>query len=118
MSIPVFNPPQPPGVGLQKKREIKIQKADFGDGYTQSALEGINPIRKVLDLEWPVLSADDCKAIMDFLDAQAGVTPFAYQLPGESSPTHYTCETYAEYHNGAGLCKVTATFRQSFALVS
>ncbi|WP_051955974.1 phage tail protein [Beijerinckia mobilis] len=116
MTLPTFNPPTEPTIGLENKPEIKLLKADFGDGYTQSSPDGLNHIRKVINLTWDVLYQDDCAEILNFFNERAGYLPFYYQLPDETQPTKYTCEEWSDKYIQADYRSVAATFRQSFTL--
>lgn len=115
MSFPVFNPPVPPAVGAKIKREIKLLKAEFGDGYTSITRDGVNHIRRSYELEWPVLTEAESNAIVAFLEARGGDETFWFSL-GARDPMKVTCDTWEETENSAGKFAITATFRQSFAI--
>lgn len=117
MTLATFNPTPAPSIGASKKREFKVLEAEFGDGYAQAAGAGMNYIRKVLELEWSVLTASQAAAISSFFEAQAGVTPFFYTPPGESSALKFTCREWSETYNQAGFVSIRATLRQSFNIV-
>ncbi|WP_036264416.1 phage tail protein [Methylocapsa aurea] len=116
MPIQTFNPPVKPSAGLRSKPEIKIAKASFGDGYTQSSPDGINYVRQVVELTWDVLTASQASSITTFFSSQGGYLSFLYQIPGDSMQIKYTCDDWSDTHLSNGLHKITATFRQSFNL--
>lgn len=116
MSIPTFIPPLAPSPGLRSRPEIKLLKAEFGDGYTQTTRAGINHMRKVDSLQWDVLTPDQAKIILDFLEERGGDRPFLYLRTGDTDPTRMTCDEWQETVNAKGYRTVTATFRQSFML--
>jgi phage-related protein len=115
MTIPVFDPPIPPAVGAKIKREVKLLRADFGDGFSQIARDGTNHIRKSYDLEWPVLTEAQADQIVDFLEARGGDEMFWYSL-GNKPAIKMTCDQWEEAQNSGGHFSVTATFKQSFSL--
>ena len=113
MSVPTFIPPIDPSPGIADKPEIKVQKADFGDGYTQSSRQ-LNNVRRVLSLKWDVLDADEASTILGFFAAQGGTDAFFYKVPGETTPILVTCEEWSDERAVRGYRAVSATFRQSF----
>lgn len=114
MTIPTLTPPFSPSVGLQDKPELKILKAEFGDGYSQPTPDGINHIRRTLTATWEGLEQDEKDAIISFLVERQGTQPFLYALPGEATPTRYTCADWSTTAIDAGLFTLNATFRQDF----
>lgn len=109
-----FVPPRPPDGGTQDKPEWKVLKAEFGDGYTQMAPDGINPIRRVLSLTWSYLTPSQSNPMVAFLQAHIGQT-FLYS-PTDEAPEKWTCEDYTDKRENGGLRTLSITFRQSFNL--
>lgn len=116
MTTPTFIPPIQPSPGTSQKPKLKIRKTEFGDGYTQYSPDGLNHMRKIIDLEWPVLSQTEAQAIIGFLETQGGYLPFHYTIPGEATPTKWTCDTWEDIRIDGGFRKISATFEQSFNL--
>lgn len=118
MTIPTFVPPRNPDVGIGRQPEVKLLEADFGDGYTQVAGDGINNIRDVVTLKWSGLSQAEADAMFAFWTSQGGgVNPFYYTLPGQTTPTKWTWKDYNQSWSGSGVATtytIQATFRQSF----
>ena len=112
MSIPTFTPPIAPSPGYRKRPEIRILRAEFGDGYTQTARDGLNHIRKVDILRWDVLTPEQADQITGFLEERGGDLPFLYTRPGDTAPTKFTCAEWDETVNQRGYRTITATFRQ------
>lgn len=117
MSLDTFNPPIAPSPGSSQKPEMKILRADFGDGYSQSAGDGMNHVRKVFDLKWDALTDDQAATIEAFLERHGGTKPFRYQHPRASAPLKVTCEEWERTDNANNLCGFRAVLRQSFMLV-
>ena len=119
MSITTFTPPIPPVVGgYQNKPEIKLLRADFGDGYSQAAPDGLNHIRKVVSLRWEYLTKAQADTVVAFFVARGGYDPFLFTEPGSASPLQWTCDDWSDTQNEKGYRSISATFRQSFNRVS
>lgn len=94
MTIPTFNPPVAPSPGTRRSQEIKILAASFGDGYEQVQADGLNHIRKSVELRWDALTLPEMDAIMSFFEEQQGFRPFWYQPYGFSAPPRWTCREF------------------------
>jgi phage-related protein len=118
MTLATFTPPIQPSVGATNKPKVKILKADFGDGYSQSAADGVNNIRAEFSLTWEVLTSTDADTIEGFLTTQGGYQPFYWSAPGKTTAQKWTCETWERTFNRAGWVSIKATLTQSFNLAS
>ncbi|KAB0679521.1 phage tail protein [Aureimonas leprariae] len=116
MTLPTFDPAVEPTVGITDTPEIKILKADFGDGYTQATAAGLNHIRNVREMTWDALYKSERDPIIAFFRERGGYQPFWFKLDDEASPTRYTCEKWSEERISGGFFKISATFRQCFTL--
>lgn len=116
MALQIFTPAVPPSPGTTDKPEFKVLRADFGDGYSAAAPNGLNSVRRVLSLAWDTLLPEQARAITGFLQARAGAEAFFYTPSDEQAPVRWTCEDYTDKRGEGGLRTVTATFRQSFNL--
>jgi phage-related protein len=111
MPFNTFTPPVQQGPGSKMAPEVKILSANFGDSYTQEAPDGINNVRMVATLNWPVLLEDQAQAIFDFFVAQKGSIPFYYALR-DGVTRKWTCKEFDRLWDTPNT--VTATFRESF----
>lgn len=143
MSTPEFKPPMTPSIGVVRKPEIKLLRAEFGDGYTQTAANGMNHIREVLQLRWDVLTKDEADEIEGFLRERGGWQSFTYRLPYaereraflepgdegyvanidrqrdatyERPAMKFTCDDWQITQSAAFHYAIDATFRQDFSL--
>lgn len=86
--------------------------AKFGDGYSQVAGDGINPISE----SWPVQivgGREEIKAAIAFLKRHTGVRSFLWTPPlGEEG--FYEAASYSPTHLGGDVYTVSATFEQVF----
>lgn len=118
MALETFTPPVSPSVGLSEEPEIKLYKAEFGDGYTQTTAAGLNHIRSVRSVTWEVLTEDQHRSIKDFLHAHGGYRPFRYQFHGDAAPIKWTVEKWRSQWIPGGYYRLEAEFRQSFTIAS
>ncbi len=89
-------------------------ESQFGDGYTQRLGAGLNAVRGTIPMAWDVLPQAQATAIEQFLAARAGVESFLYQMPDETSPRKFTCQSWTTGWAGPALRSVSAEFRQEF----
>jgi phage-related protein len=118
MSLDTFNPPIPPSPGTERGQTVAILKAEFGDGYTGRIPDGLNHIRRTLQLKWELLTPAHAKAITDFMLAHKGTTPFLYTPSDEDTPVQWTCEEWDDTGADSGFRSVTAKLEQDFSLVA
>lgn len=118
MPLPTFIPPIAPSPGTTDKPEFKVLTADFGEGYTQSAGDGVNNVRRVLSLTWETLLPAQAAVITDFIKARRGFGIFYYTPSNETKALKWTCNDFSDKRGEGGLRTVSATFRQSFNLAT
>ncbi|HCW18356.1 phage tail protein [Achromobacter sp.] len=101
-----------PRVNAQGAVKFRVLTAGFGDGYTQTAADGIN--NKVQS--WPlqfVGKEATVAPIAAFLDRHAGYRSFLWTPPlGQEG--YYTASEYQVVALGGGAYTVSATFQQVF----
>lgn len=93
-------------------KTFRVLTAQFGDGYKQTAADGINNASQA----WPLTFTGQASAITpirDFLDARAGWQAF-YWTPPLGTQGFYKCATYDLKQVGRDVWQVSATFEQSF----
>jgi len=118
MALNTFNPDPPPSPGTDLKRKPKLLKADFGDGYTQAAADGINWIKGTLTLTWDNLTLSQAVAIDNFFIAQGGYIPFYYTPSDDTAPMKWTCEDWSVKRGQGGIRTITATLTQNFSTLT
>jgi phage-related protein len=92
---------------------FKTLSAVFGDGYEQTAEDGINNVRQ----NWPLTFTgveDVIQDMQDFLNRHRGVKPFYFTPPLKPAglyraPTEYTLSPV-----GGDMYTLTVTFKQVF----
>lgn len=117
MTLATFTPPRAPSPGTSYKAKPKILKADFGDGYSQSAADGTNWIKSTVSLTWEALTPTEEQSIVTFLRTQGGYIPFWYQLSDAPASQRWLCEEWQVERGQGGLRKVSATFTEFFGVL-
>lgn len=92
--MPTFSPPLDPAVGSSKPVETRVLRANFGDGYTQRAADGLNVIIRKPKLKFDGLTEAQADTIEAFLEAREGHENFDYTLPNESTSRKFICQTW------------------------
>jgi phage-related protein len=92
--------------------KFAVLTAQFGDGYEQTAADGINNRSQ----SWSVTirgPAAQVTPARDFLDARAGAQSF-FWTPPLGVQGYYKCTEYEPHHLGVSNWEITATFKQVF----
>lgn len=90
----------------------RVNRAQFGDGYSQAVPDGINHTTQ----EWPLTFAGheaDMQALVDFLAAHVGRSFQWKPLLGPIAL--WQCDSWQPKDEGGGWFTVTATFQQTFS---
>jgi phage-related protein len=95
MAFLTFAPTVAPSSGGSIKPQIKLLKAEFGDGYSQAVPDGINYIRKMVELKWDGLTLAQKDYIEGFFETHGGYKTFLYQPFGISSLKKWTCSEWS-----------------------
>jgi len=102
-----------PTYGASKSSAPVVNTVQFGSGYEQRVVFGINQNPKVWELTWNV-SETDADTIEAFLDARAGQQNFDWTPPGETTAYKWVCSTWSKSIPYLNRATITATFRQVF----
>lgn len=95
---------------------LLTRDAQFGDGYEQSVVDGINNRSSSFSLAF-IGDATKITAILAFLDDHAGATPFLWTPPLRSQLL-FKCKTYTEPTKDGNVYSISATFDQTFDTTS
>jgi len=88
-----------------------VRRAAFGDGYSQSVPDGINPISRSYQLTFTG-PEEQMKQITAFIDAHIGRS-FIW-TPRIGAQGFYQCDGYSDRGEGGSMLSISATFQQSF----
>ncbi|MHC1728581.1 MAG: phage tail protein [Syntrophobacteraceae bacterium] len=102
--------------GSSLDEEARILENKFGDGYTQTAADGINNIDATLPMKWEWITSAEADTLIAFFRAKAGTTPFKYKIPTEPAAWVWKCKKWSRDTDKCGLTSVNATFERRFDL--
>lgn len=102
-----------PTYGAQKTSQPAVRKVQFGDGYSQRLVFGLNQNPKTWSLTWEV-SETDADTIENFLDARGGAESFDWTPPDTGTSYKWICEQWNKTIPYLNRATITATFVQVF----
>jgi phage-related protein len=114
-----FNPSVTPQTsGTNRTSSAAVNTAQFGDGYSQRARDGINSISRSLVLNWDYLTFDEAADLDSFFESHGGDEAFLYWVAGDSAQRMWTCAGWRNgYEYGVG-GSYSATLKEVFDIVS
>ncbi|MEN6621495.1 MAG: phage tail protein [Smithella sp.] len=112
-----FEPPLKPTYGTTANLEPRILRAEFGDGYSQRAADGLNTNPIKVTLNFDALSVAQADQVFNFLQARAGWDSFYYTLPRETTPRLFICPKFSRQYVLPDTDAITAEFEEVFDLV-
>lgn len=95
MTLPTFSPIVAPSPGTRVAPKLSLLEAEFGDGYTQSAPNGLNHRKETMTLRWDGLTEAQFIALRDFFRERGGYKSFYYQPRGEAQPMKWRCKDWS-----------------------
>ena len=107
-------PDIPPSYQSNKRTDFATLTANFGEGYTQRARDGLNSLRRAWSLVWNNLSNADTDTIVNFLNAHQGDEAFHWNDPITNTNELVTCSFYTETYNSYNATSISATFTEQF----
>lgn len=114
MSYPVFDWAESPGAQLSE--QPRVLESKFGDGYVQTAPDGLNPISQQWRLPFRGVSREAGDAIVAFLRARGGVEYFQWTPLWSTTPILVVCSSWTRSQTDVvGESDIEATFVQRFA---
>lgn len=112
MAFETFNPPVSPSPGASHDYAPAVNRAEFGDGYTQSSPRGLNHVKLKIKFTWDGVVDQDMQTIIGFFDARGGTEPFWYQPHGYTAARKWTCAKWSVTDGPPW--RITADFEESF----
>ena len=101
-----------PSYGTRKTSNPSVRHVQFGDGYIQRTVFGLNQNLKVYNPSWKNISETDADTISDFLDARGGQESFDWTPPEESSSSKFLCQQWTKNMSTKGRATIQATFQE------
>lgn len=115
MSLQTF-PASPGPSKADPDTMVRVLDASFGDGYTQTQADGLNPISGTYSVSWGLLTKAELAVFIDFLKAHGGCLAFLWTPPSESAARQWKCRSWKEQNLNGGWFALSATFKESFDL--
>lgn len=101
---------------LDASVERRTLRADFGDGYSQEAGDGINARKEAWRISavghWTNGTGMPVKAISEFIDRHGGYKAFEWETPMGHIKLFKCRAGYSLRHEGANVFELTATFEE------
>lgn len=115
MALDVFSPPRgvSPSSGSTAKPRIKL--AQFGDGYSQRAGDGLNAVPRTFQAQWDAISSDDADSIEAFMTAHVA-TPFSWMPPLETVARKWIAGEQKRGYLGADTVSLSVQLTEVFDL--
>ena len=116
-----------PDKGYTRQTTPRVLTAQFGDGYSQRLINGINPLAETINVSFSTRDKGEIDHIISFFESKGGVSSFTftvnqqyYASPGVTSETDVTssdelalkviCPTWNKTYNFGDYWSATATF--------
>jgi len=106
--------PNPSGDDYQFSEEPRVRKAQFGDGYAQTAKDGLNANPRVFELAWPNLNTAQKDTIINFLRARGGSEAFYWTPPKEVTAIKVKATSWSTQTVQGPWWSLSARFEQVF----
>lgn len=114
MALDTFNPPRPPSEGTDDEGEFQVIEVKFGDGYSQRAGNGLNPLKQTYSVVWNRIPKAEGEVILDFIRDHAGSEAFFWTPPDEAVALKFICKRFRRAKKAGGKMDVIATFERVY----
>lgn len=111
-----FSPPVAPDPGYVINNELRVLEADFGDGYSQRVVDGININREPVDFTWTNLYKVEKDYIDGFLKDRKGAYSFFYTIQDDEEPRVFTCKVWSVERITVDNYTIIAKFKRVYDL--
>ena len=101
-----------------EKTELRVDVAQFGDGYRQTAFDGINVDISTIDVAWNNIDAQSKDEIYFFLKSRLKRVPFLFRLPDWPQAEIVYCNAMTKPYIHRGMWSITATLQRAAYLGS
>ncbi len=104
--------------GSTEKADLRVNLAQFGDGYRQAAPDGINADIGTVEVAWNNIGADAKNEIQSFLQSRLKHAPFLFKMPDWPSARIVYCTAMSKPHLHHGMWSINATLQRAAYLGS
>lgn len=106
---------QRPSINSDVSFKARVISNQFGDGYRQTAADGLNSVARTWMLSWDNLTIADANVLEAFLVSHVG-QPFYYLMPREQYPRAWDCTDWTRGYPAGAYDSFKATFNERFDL--
>jgi phage-related protein len=105
-----------PSYPAERGGAFKVKRAEFGEGYVQTAADGINPFAQEWVLTFENIDTTTAKAITDYLEGKGGHTTFTWTPPSPwNTEIRVICEEVPRWRfTGPNCGTLVCQFKQRF----
>jgi phage-related protein len=104
---------QPSPSSTQEQGKQRVNTAQFGDGYSQRSMDGLNASPRTFTAQWDVLASTEADIYQAFFDAHS-VTPFLWTPPLESVQRKLIAGTWTRGYVGASTVTLACPMSEVF----
>jgi phage-related protein len=115
VAFDVFAPPKNPAPSSSRPVKPRVNKAQFGDGYSQRSGDGLNASMRTFAAQWPSLLIAHADEIETFFEAHT-VKAFVWTLPTESVVRKWTAVDWTRGNARAGVVSLSVNLEEVFDL--
>lgn len=102
--------------GYNRSGTMRTLTADFGDGYNQRTVDGINTTRLSYSISWTNIDTERKNILQTFLESTNGVESFNWQPPDMSVSKIWVNEFPTIVPVAAGIWNISVVLHQVFDL--
>lgn len=99
-----------PSRGFTNTIKPRVKTAQFGDGYAQRIVDGINTFTQEWNLVFGSRELTEVTQILEFFETQKGVYAFLWTPPGESTAVAVICPDWSKNYESHISASVQAKF--------
>lgn len=116
MALDTFTPTSQPTVdATQRTVNRRVNAAQFGDGYSQRSMDGLNTSPRAFTAAWAALVSTEADTYEAFFDAH-GVTPFLWTPPLETVQRKWLAGTSMQAYVSADVVSFSCPLTEVFDL--
>lgn len=103
-------------ISFTRASKPRARVAQFGDGYSQRLVEGINTQDDTWELSFVHRSIVDAADIVSFLETKYGTVPFLWTPPGDLTQFKVICEEWKTEYASPISRTISCTFKRVYDL--
>lgn len=102
--------------GTDMSQDYKVDRVDFGDGYSQRGVPGLNSTPQQWRLNWSGISDTDAETLRVFFEELAGVSIIEWTPYNQTDELKWTANGWSAKPSGFCIQDCSITLSQEFDL--